>query len=78
MFSAQLNSLQVKVSKINASNQKSGVSAEMEELRAKFIEAEDQKNALQRKLDEFEIKAQADDEKKRKVMMRPKPFRIFY
>jgi len=57
----------VKVSKINASNQRSGVSAELEDLRTKLKISEELKDSLQKRLDDIEHTTQIEDEKKRKV-----------
>jgi predicted nucleic acid-binding Zn-ribbon protein len=63
----QITALTLKVSKLKATNQSTGVSAELEDLRSRFKTLQDEKFNLQKRFDDLQMKGQDDDEKRRKV-----------
>lgn len=64
---SKLSKLQLRISKMNATNRASGMSQEMEELRKQYDAAVEERDTLRNQLNQMEMKAREDDEKKRKV-----------
>jgi len=63
----KLAKLQVRLSKMNATNRASGMSQEMEELRKEYAEMVEQRDSYRAQVTDLEKHTHEEDEKKRRV-----------